>query len=204
MPGKRKPVRVGVTGGIGAGKSTICGIFSVLGIPVYLADDRAKFLMENNPQIAAEIVKKFSEQAYQNGKLNRAFLAGTVFNDDERLHQLNEIVHPQVIADFEEWASAQADVSYLIKEAALLFESGSYLTLDKVILVCCPPETRIRRILLRDTGRSREEIEKIIEKQWSDQEKKKLADFVIENDDSIPVLPRVLTIHEQLLQFMEK
>jgi dephospho-CoA kinase len=198
MAGKRRLFRIGITGGIGSGKSIACKVFVLMNIPVYDADSRAKFLMENDPEVKELISRNFSEEAYINGALNRKFLSDGVFNDNEKLDILNRIVHPSVKADFENWSKDQAGAEFVIKEAALLFESGSYKDLDRVILVYCPLEIRIRRILMRDKHRNRQEIEKIIEKQMSDSEKKKLADYCITNDDSTLVIPQVLEIHKNL------
>ena len=199
MAKNERPFRIGITGGIGSGKSIVCKIFSILNIPVYDADSRARFFMENDPWIRDMICKNFSDAAYENGQLNRQFLADKVFNNKENLNVLNNIVHPRVGTDFEDWSVEQAGAEYLIKEAALLFESGSYKELDRVILIYCPLEIRMRRIMMRDAHRTRKEIENIIEKQLSDTEKKRLAHYVITNDDANLVIPQVLEIHEDIL-----
>jgi dephospho-CoA kinase len=191
------PVKIGVTGGIGAGKSTVCKILADLAIPVYNADNRARYLMEENPGVISLIRESFSDQAYSEGKLNREYLASEIFSNDEQLRKMNGIVHPAVNRDFDEWVKINSGSEIIIKEAALLFETGSYKNLDKVILVYCPLETRINRVILRDLNRTRRDIEKIIEKQLSDTAKKKLADFVITNDDRTPVLPQLFHILEQ-------
>ncbi len=198
MPGKGDTVKLGITGGIGSGKSIICELFTNLEIPVYNADLRARFLMENDPELILKIKEKFTGNAYAGNGVNRSFMAEKVFNDEEELKKLNDLVHPYVFRDFDNWAQEHASYSLLVKEAALLFESGSYHDLDKVILVYCPLEIRIRRILLRDGWRIRADVEKIIENQMSDTEKKKLADFVIVNDDHDPVLPQILNILNEL------
>ena len=198
MQKKEGPIKIGVTGGIGAGKSIVCEILTNLKIPVYNADTRARLLMEEDPQVVRQINESFSENAYRNGKLNREYIASEIFTNDEMLSKMNGIVHPAVNRDFNNWVLKNARQNIIIKEAALLFETGSYKDLDKVILVYCPLETRIKRVLLRDNSRTRKDVEKIIEKQLSDTEKKKLADFVIINDDSTPVLPQVLSVLEQL------
>ncbi len=191
-------VKIGVTGGIGAGKSTICEIFSNLDIPVYNADQRARFLMENDPELISKIKNEFSGEAYLENGLNRSFLSKKVFNDETQLKKLDDLVHPAVFRDFDLWVKDHQSKELVVKEAALLFESGSYKDLDKVILVYCPLEIRINRILLRDEYRNRSDVEKIIEKQMSDTEKKKLADFVIVNDDQRTVIPQVMEILEKL------
>ncbi|HLF32772.1 MAG TPA: dephospho-CoA kinase [Cyclobacteriaceae bacterium] len=192
-------LKVGVTGGIGAGKSIVCGIFSTLGVPVYNADQHAKFLMENDPAIISQIRKNFSDESYANGRLNNRFLSAIVFNNKDNLAHLNQIVHPRVRVDFGEWLELHKGRRYIIKEAALLFESKSFKELDKTILVVSPLETRIRRVILRDQHRNRQEIEKIIENQMPDNEKTQLADFVIQNDDSHMIIPQVLKINEEIL-----
>ena len=192
------PVRVGVTGGIGAGKSTICHVLMNLNIPVYNADDRARSLMNSEPEVIKQLKRSFSDSVYKDGQLDRDFLAKEVFHYDQRLKELNDIVHPAVKEDFEKWAGRQNKEPIIVKEAALLFEAGTYRDLDQTILVYCPLEIRINRILLRDPFRTRTEIEKIIERQWSDQEKKKLADFIITNDDIKPVMPQVLEILDRI------
>lgn len=196
MQNKGEPVKVGVTGGIGAGKSIICRIFSKFSIPVYNADERAHYLMNNDPAIISEIKKIFSDQSYQEGKLDRKYIAGMVFNNDARLTALNEIIHPAVKVDFENWVNDKTGAGVIIKEAALLYETGTYRDLDRTILVYCPLEIRIKRTLLRDPHRTRADIERIVEKQMSDNEKKKLADFLIINDDMQPVMPQVREILE--------
>jgi dephospho-CoA kinase len=192
-------LKVGVTGGIGAGKSIVCGIFSILGVPVYNADQRAKFLMENDPGIISQIREKFSEESYTNGRLNRTFLSAIVFSNKDNLALLNRIVHPRVRVDFDEWLESKKEQPYIIKEAALLFESKSFKELDKTILVVSPAETRIRRVILRDQHRNRLDIEKILENQLPDNEKKQLADFLILNDESHMIIPQVLKINEEIL-----
>ena len=198
MQEKGGPVKIGITGGIGAGKSIVCKIFMSFNIPVYNADERARYLMNNDPRLISLIKKRFSEKAYVNGKVDSTFLSTMVFNDDSQLKSLNEMVHPAVFSDFETWLHQHRKYEIIIKEAALLFESGSYAELDKVILVYCPLETRINRIIMRDPHRSRRDIEKIIERQMPDPEKKKMADFLITNDDLNPVIPQVLDILEKI------
>ena len=198
MRKKEDPIKIGVTGGIGAGKSVVCEILANIKIPVYNADDRARFLMEKDPEVINLIKGSFSEKAYSDGKLNREFLASEIFSNDDRLRIMNGIVHPAVNRDFERWLLENSGQKTIVQEAALLFETGFYKDLDKVILVYCPLETRIKRVLLRDHNRSRKDIENIVEKQLGDAEKKKLADYVIINDDTTPILPQVFSVLEQL------
>ncbi len=192
-------LKIGITGGIGSGKSVICEIFSLLKVPVYNADQRAKFLMENDPLTIAKIRENFSDESYSGGQLNSMFLAGQVFSDKIKLALLNQIVHPRVRSDFEEWSENATGCRYIIKEAALLFESNSYKELDKTILILSSVETRIKRVIMRDMHRTRQDVERIIENQMPDNEKKKLADYVIQNDETRLVIPQVLNIHEEIL-----
>jgi dephospho-CoA kinase len=196
----RKPILVGITGGIGSGKSTVARIFSILGIPIYFADDRAKWLMSNDGTLKKQIQDHFGQESYsEGGELNRAFLASQVFSDEEKVKTINGLVHPAVKLDFENWANTQ-NSAYVLKEAALLFETGSYKDLDKVINVSSPIRIRISRVLMRDPHRSEKQVNDIIDKQLPDGEKNKLADFVIKNTDNKMLIPQVLEIHGQLLQ----
>ncbi len=197
MPGNL--LKVGVTGGIGSGKSTVCKMFMVLGIPVYDADSRAKILMAGDPVLIAAIKKAFGEEAYhRDGSVNRGYLSEKIFRDPEALQKMNRLVHPRVAGDFERWAVRQIGVPYIIKEAALLFESGSYKMLDKVITVTAPESLRIRRVLLRDHHRTRKQVEEIIRNQMPERKKAEMADFVIINDEHHFLIDQVLKIHELL------
>lgn len=193
-----KPFLVGVTGGIGSGKTTVCRLFSILGIPVYSADDRAKWLMGNNSNLKKAISSEFGEKSFlEDGSLNRAFLAEEVFSDPEKVKRINSLVHPAVGEDFKNWANSQT-APYLIKEAALLFESGSSKELDFVINVSSPLKIRVARVLLRDPHRSEEQVNHIIDQQMPDEQKNELADYVIKNNDSKLIIPQVLEIHQKL------
>lgn len=197
---RSRPLLIGITGGIGAGKTTVAKVFTILSIPVYSADDRAKWLMANDEALKANIIQAFGDQSYIEGRgLNRAFLAEKVFSNEENTKTINGLVHPAVRADFHQWASEQHS-PYVLKEAALLFESGSYKELDKVINVSSPLKTRISRILMRDPQRTLEEVNGIIDKQLPDEDKNRLADFVIKNADNKMIIPQVLEIHEKLLE----
>jgi dephospho-CoA kinase len=195
---KQRPLLVGITGGIGSGKSTVCKLFSLLGIPVYTADERAKWLMAQDPELRNQISNTFGEAAYSStGELNRTFLAESVFPNPEKIAQLNALVHPAVKKDFEQWIASQT-APYLIKEAALLFETGAAKALDYVINVSSPLRIRTARILLRDPHRSEEQVNQIINQQLPDEEKNELADFCIKNTDNKLLIPQVLEVHEQL------
>lgn len=186
---------LGITGGIGSGKTTVCKIFETLGIPIYYADERAKYLMSHDPELMAGIVSLFGPEAYAEPQvLNRAHIAKVAFNDKEKLNQLNALVHPAVARDGQAWQAAQQNVPYTLKEAALLYESGSYRSLDKIIVVTAPLELRIERVIHRD-GAKREEVEARIAKQMPEEEKVKLADFVVYNDGAQALIPQVIAIH---------
>lgn len=196
---KEKILLIGITGGIGSGKSTVAKIFNILGIPVYSADDRAKWLMSNDPDLKDQIIANFGKESYfEDGSLNRSYLASRVFNDEEKISIINSFVHPAVKKDFEKWV-LNHNSPYVLKEAALLFESGSYKDLDKVINVSAPLKIRINRVLLRDPQRSENQINDIINKQLPDEEKNLKADFVIKNSDNRLLIPQVMQIHQLLL-----
>lgn len=194
LPG---PLKIGVTGGIGAGKSLVCRIFSSLGIPVFDADSRAKQLMITEPGLIRKIKTSFGEGAYTpEGALNRIYLAEQVFEDPEKLTLLNSLVHPVTGLDFEKWMQEQKPVPYVIKEAALIFESGSHKNLDAVVAVSAPEELRLRRTVIRDEHRSRKQVEEIISRQLPEEERLKLADYRIVNDEKNLIIPQVLKLHK--------
>ena len=194
-------IKVGLTGGIGSGKSLVAKIFETLGIPVYYADDAAKNLMNTNEELKKEIIKNFGEDSYSNGELNRNYIASIVFNDKEKLELLNSITHPATILDAEEWIkkiteSRGQTTPYIIKEAALLFESGANKNLDFVIGVDAPLPLRIERVMNRD-GITKEEIMKRITRQMNEDEKMKLCDFVITNNEKELVIPQIIELHKK-------
>jgi len=192
---------VGITGGIGSGKSFLCKIFEVLGIDVYYADQRAKWLQQNNADLVTQIKSAFGEESYDSkGCLNRIFLAREVFSNPEKLKLLNQLVHPKVAEDYAHWIKQRSTKPYTLKEAALLYESGSYRQLDYIINVNASRNTRLRRVLARDVHRTEEQVKAIMDKQLSDQERRRLADFTVDNDGDVLVVPQVLRIHQQLLQ----
>jgi dephospho-CoA kinase len=197
---KTNPLQVGITGGIGSGKSTVCKIFSILGIPVYDADTRAKLLYVHNLDLKNEIIQAFGTEAYTAaGQVNRSYLANRVFNNSQSVALLNRLVHPRVGADYQVWVKQQTDAPYVLKEAALLFESGSFQSLDKVIAVFTPLPLRIQRISQRDKQRSVEEIQAIISKQMAEEEKIKRADYILYNDEGQLLIPQVLQLHKEFL-----
>jgi dephospho-CoA kinase len=186
-----RPILVGVTGGIGSGKSVVCQIIESLGSPVYYADDRAKWLMSNDPELKLKIVDTFGEESFSGDQLNRAFLAKHVFSDKKQLEALNHLVHPAVARDGLDWQESHSAAKLLVKEAALLYETGSYKQLDHIIVVAADLELRVKRILARDPQRSREDVLRIIEKQISQEEKVERADFVIYNDEQHSLIDQV-------------
>lgn len=193
-------LRIGITGGIGSGKSVVCRLFQLLGAPVYDSDQRAKWLMSNDLDLRAELLTTFGPQTFDSaGQLDRAYLARTAFADPAQLARLNALVHPHVGRDFETWASAQQQAGrpYLLKEAALLYESGAYRQLDRIITVFAPQAVRQARVLRRDSHRTAADVLAIIGKQMSEEEKKQRADYVIHNDDQQLLLSQVLALDEQ-------
>lgn len=189
---------VGLTGGIGSGKSTVARFFEELGVPVYFADDRAKALMTHDEVLKRAITELLGESAYMSdGRLNRPYIAGVVFNNADLLDKLNGLVHPAVGKDFKAWAALQ-NTAYVIKEAAILFENGSYTAADKNILVTAPIELRIERVISRD-GATKESILARMQHQWPDEQKIPLADYLIENIDLEQTKKQVNSLHEQLI-----
>ena len=192
--------KVGITGGIGSGKTTICQVFETLGIPIYYADERAKALMTGNKKLKKEIISIFGADSYfLNGRLNRKFISSLAFDNASLLKELNAVVHPAVALDGEKWFyELKHDLPYAIKEAALLIESKSYLKLDKLIVVVCPDEIRLQRAAARDKSKL-EDIRKRMAQQLSDSEREKFADFVILNDGKHSLIEQVMKIHSALI-----
>ena len=205
---KRKPpsnhqmLKVGITGGIGSGKTTVCKMFEKLGIPVYYADDRAKYLMQHEHFLIDQIKKNFGDDVYVNGTLDRKVLASKVFNDKAKLDLLNSLVHPAVFRDTERWIEEQKEkkVPYVLKEAALLVETGSYKALDKLIVVTAPINMRIQRVTERDNTDT-EEVLARVRNQLPEEEKVKLASFIISNNNGLNELEQqVLKIHHEMTE----
>jgi len=177
-------VKVGLTGGIGSGKTTVSNFLLDYGIPVYNSDSKGKTLMNTNLELKNNIVSIFGERVYDNGILNTNLLSSIVFNDSTKIEQLNNLVHPKVAQDFNQWVGKNNNKPILVKEAAILIESGAYLNMDKIILVVSEKSTRINRVSKRDNS-DLESIEKRINLQLTDNEKIKYADYIIENNSSL-------------------
>ena len=193
------PLLIGITGGIGSGKSLISRIFNALGVPVYDTDARAKWLMANDLNIKSELIKLLGSESFIEDELNRAFIARKSFGNEKILARLNTIVHPEVGTDFTKWVALHHKSPLLLKESALIFETSSYTDLDQVILVLSPSKLRIKRVLARDLYRSRDDIEAIISHQKSAAETSLLAQFIVNNDEKDLLLPQVLSIYKILL-----
>ena len=193
-------LRIGITGGIGSGKSVVARLFATLGVPVYDSDSRAKWVMANDLVLREQLLAAFGPSTYDaTGQLNRPYLAQQAFNDAARLAQLNGLVHPRVGEDFATWTAEQAAAGYpyILKEAALLYESGAYRGLDRIITVFAPPAVRTARVLGRDAHRSAADVQAIMSQQLSEEEKLQRADYVVYNDDSQLVLPQVLALDSE-------
>lgn len=190
-------LKIGITGGIGSGKSIVSSIFKVLGIPVFDADTYAKHIMQTDDELKAAVIELFGEGSYQHGQLNRKYIAEIVFKDPTQLEKLNALVHPATIKAGEEWAARQ-NCPYTIKEAALFFESGSAEGMDYIIGVYAPQHIRINRVMQRD-GVSREEVLNRMKRQIQEEVKMRLCDYVIVNDDQRLLIPQVLQLHDKFI-----
>ena len=191
-------LKVGITGGIGSGKTIICKIFNRLGVPFYASDIEAKYIISNNAQVKQAIQKFFGAEVYDSqGNLERKKVAELVFSDKSKLEKLNSIVHPEVQRHFQHWLLLHKDYPYILKEAAILFESGSYKELDFIITVVAPEALRINRVIKRDAVNANV-FERVMKNQMSDEEKIKKSNYVIMNDEQELVIPQVLKIHADL------
>jgi dephospho-CoA kinase len=192
-------LKIGLTGGIGSGKTYISGVFRELGIPVYHADAEAKRIMENDPAVRRLIKSLLGPESYINGKLNREYIGQVVFSDKKKLEALNSIVHPAVQQDFNNWSQDHSEQPYIIKEAAILFEAGGAEEMDHTIFVKANIETRIARVVERDQVSELMVMDRI-DKQMDDHEKEKLADFVINNEIGSMILPQIVDLHNKFLK----
>ncbi len=193
-------IKIGITGGIGSGKTTVCNVFQALGIPVFNADDEARRLMQENVQAIEKINALFGIDAYKFSKLNREKIARMVFEDSNLLNDLNAIVHPLVINEYSQWTTNHINQPYIIKEAAILFEANTQLGLDFVIVVKAPEKLRIERIMKRD-GVSAKHVKQRMNNQWPESRKIQLADFVILNNNIKPLLPQIIKLHNFFLNY---
>jgi dephospho-CoA kinase len=189
--------KVGVTGGIGSGKSLVCKIFRCLNVPVFSADDEAKVLLETDFEIRLILTGFFGEELYLSGKLNKQMLAGYVFSDRKNMDKVNKAVHPAVFERFTEWLTCQTKAAYVIMEAAILFETGADRFLDKAINITAPEEIRIERVCKRD-GVSKEKVIERMNNQLTEKERKEKADINLVNDGKMMLLPRILEVHKLL------
>ncbi|MFD1256059.1 dephospho-CoA kinase [Mucilaginibacter terrae] len=193
-------LKIGITGNIGSGKTTISHIFELLGIPVFYSDEVAKQVMTNDTKLMAGIKKHFGTEAYfADGTFNRKHLSSIVFNNDAQLQALNSLVHPAVFRAFDGWVSQHNKAPYVLKEAAILFESGSYKDCNHTILVTAPLPMRISRVMRRD-GITQADAQSRNARQMPEEEKKKLAGFIIANDNSQLIIPQVLALHQQFIK----
>ena len=191
-------LKAGITGGIGSGKTTICRLFELLGIPVFYADDEARRLMDEDPELIAAIKNLLGDEVYNASGLNRKLVGERVFNSPEKLAQLNALVHPVSIAYATEWMNKQQS-PYVLKEAAIFFETGANKAMDVMIGVDAPEAIRIERTMQR-SSLSREEVQARIARQMNNEEKMRLCDYVINNDGLHALVPQVLALHQTLLQ----
>jgi len=196
---KNNPLRVGITGGIGSGKSIVAKVFSVLGVPVFNSDLVAKQILASNAEVMTSVKEYFGDQAYLENGPNREFLAQVVFDDPAKREKLNSIIHPQVGRAFERFCGANESADYVLKEAAIMVESGAHEHLDLLILVTAPEELRMQRILSRDKT-NRKAIEGRMSAQLTDEQKRPYASFEIKNNGKNPVIPKVLQIHNTILR----
>jgi dephospho-CoA kinase len=192
-------IKVGLTGGIGSGKSLISKIFNTFSVPVYDSDYETKLLYQADELLKFELIRNFGKEVYlSDGRINREYLGGIVFQDKKKLNELNQLVHPRVKIHFEKWLQNLINFKYIIKESAILFESGAYKQVDKIILVTAPDQVRIRRVIERDSVTESSVLERM-NNQFRQNELVNKANFIINNDGQKAILPQVYSIHQKLL-----
>lgn len=196
------PTIVGLTGGIGSGKTTVANYFKALNVPVYIADNEAKALMNRSKVIKRKLIKLFGDEAYVDNTLNKPFIASQIFSNQDLLKKMNAIVHPKVVKHFSNWVKKQ-NVPYVISEVAIIFENGSQGKYDYIITVVAPEQTRLNRVIKRDNS-SEAKVKAIMNNQWTDQQKTEHSDFVINNTDLIDTKLQVENIHSKLLKSITK
>jgi dephospho-CoA kinase len=189
--------KIAVTGGIGSGKSAVCAIFERLGVPVFYADAESKKMLDVDPTVRLAVIDLLGKEAYSDQQANRKYIADKVFSNPELLNKLNAILHPAVFRRFDEWVSRQ-HAPYVIKEAAILFESGADKGIDEVIHVVAPMNLRIKRVISRD-GVSKEDVERRMSKQWTDEQRASHAQYHLVNDEQMLLVPQVIALHEALI-----
>ncbi|WP_321426138.1 dephospho-CoA kinase [uncultured Bacteroides sp.] len=187
-------IKIGLTGGIGCGKSVVSRLFGIMGVPVYNADNEAKRITSGNNEIRQQLIHLLGEDVFVNGELNKALLATYLFSDPEHAEIVNGIIHPKVKDDFISWASKHNDCPVIAIESAILIEAGFSDAVDKIVMVYAPLELRLERLILRDSTSSKEQILKRIQSQMDDEEKKSLAHFVVVNDEEMPVIPQIIEL----------
>lgn len=197
-------LKIGITGGIGSGKTTVCNTLRNLGVPIFTSDEVGKRILNEDEEVKKQVQEAFGSDMYNSrGELNREQMAALVFNNPVALDELNAMIHPKVKEAFEEWCLDQDKSPYVVKEAAILFESGSYYDLDKVVNVFAPKEDRIKRVMKRDQT-DEESVKKRMRFQYTDEERNDLADFILLNEEGVDLLPQVMELHEILLNEKKK
>ncbi len=193
-------IKIGLTGGIGSGKSVVSHLLKTMGIPVYIADDESKRITSTDTLIKQQLINLLGEEVYINGVLNKNLLAAYIFSDAEHAKIVNEIIHPRVKEDFVKWVAKNSKYPVVAIESAILIEAGFTDEVDIVAMVYAPMDLRLQRLALRDSSSSKEQILKRIQSQMDDEKKKVLADFVIVNDEQIPMIPQVIELVKSSLQ----
>lgn len=197
-PTRSKPYQVGLTGGIGAGKTLVGKVFATLGVPVFNADLSGRYILDKDSEVQKEVTALLGEEAYRDGQANRPYIASKVFGNDSLREALNNIIHPAVGRDYQNWLNDHADKPYVLKESAITFETGIYKQMDANVLVSAPEYIRLKRALSRDAV-AEADIRKRMKAQWTDEEKRALSTFEIRNNEDEAILPQILDIHQQII-----